>query len=57
MLSSVEEETGGFFKIPLRINKQEQGSHPNHEDRQTIISTVLIRRGGFLPGRRGLSFF
>jgi len=26
------------------------GSHPGHKNRLIIISTVPVRRGGFLPG-------
>jgi hypothetical protein len=33
------------------------GSHPNHENRKIIISTVLIRRGGVLPGAAVFTMF
>ncbi len=40
-----------FCSVETHMNRS--GSHPNHENRQIIISTVLIRRGGAPSGAAG----
>ena len=41
----------------VETSMNQSGSHPNHENRQIIISTVLIRRGGVPSGAAAFIIF